>query len=94
MQPRKAPSKSSSAVIHEFPSGIQKLPPVEQIQGVQLQRSAFAAERKVYIEYSDRNNGWHELEMPLSDAMYLLSLLCQIERDAGLPARSEPLPDE
>ena len=77
-----------------FASSRNQLPPVDQIQGVQLQRSAVASERKVFIEYTDSGNEWHELEMPLLDAMYLMTLLHQIERESGFMPLQEPLPDE
>ena len=82
------------AHVLSFTSSRNQLPPVDQIQGVQLQRSAVPSERKVFIEYTDCANEWHELEMPLPDAMYLMTLLHQIERECGFMPLEEPLPDE
>ena len=92
MLPKKSPA--AAAKVLEFTSSPNKLPPVEQVRGVTLQRSALESERKVFVEYTDRTNDWHELEMPLRDAMYLLGLLRQIERESGLDSLNEPLPDE
>ena len=90
---KKAPEKAAAKVI-PFTSNLNQLPLVDQIQGVQLQRSAVQSERKVFIEYTDPANEWHELEMPLADAMYLMTLLHQIERECGFVPLNEPLPDE
>ena len=84
----------ASARIHPFVSGVNKLPPAKQIEGVQLQRSSLPLDRKVFIEYTDKKNEWHELELPFLDAMYLLDLLRQIERESGFNHGNEPLPDE
>lgn len=92
---KRAPTKARiPAHVLPFTPNRNQLPPVDQIQGVQLQRSAVASERKVFIEYTDRGNEWHELEMPLPDAMYLMTLLHQIERESGFMPLEEPLPDE
>ena len=92
---KRAPAKAPiPARILPFTSSRNQLPPVSQIQGVQLQRSAVQSEQKVFIEYTDAGNEWHELEMPLADAMYLMTLLHQIERECGFMPLEEPLPDE
>jgi len=89
---KKAPVKAAKVL--SFTSNLNPLPAVDQIQGVQLQRSAVQLDRKVFIEYTDAANEWHELEMPLADAMYLMTLLHQIERESGFVPLNEPLPDE
>ena len=93
---RKRASAKAPIQAHVLPfaSSRNQLPPVDQIQGVQLQRSAVPSQRKVFIEYTDCANEWHELEMPLPDAMYLMTLLHQIERECGFMPLEEPLPDE
>ena len=84
---KKAPVKAAKVL--SFTSNLNPLPAVDQIQGVQLQRSAVQLD-----EYTDAANEWHELEMPLADAMYLMTLLHQIERESGFVPLNEPLPDE
>lgn len=90
----KVPPKSASPLTARPVTTINQLPAVDQIERVHYERSSLPSETRVFVEYTDRQNEWHELEIPLPDAMYLLNLLRQIEREAGFNTANEPLPDE
>jgi len=71
-------------------SGANQLPAVGRIQiltrseGFDYQRMA------VTLKYTDRSNGWHQVEMPFLDAMYLLNLLKAMQQDVGYALPEDP----
>jgi len=67
-----------------------KLPDVDRIQGLRHQGPAHLREGKVIVQYTDAGEEWHDLNMSLGDAMYLLSLLKSLQLNLGLPFPDDP----
>lgn len=65
---------------------MQTLPPVGRIQGVVLRPGASHQTSAVSLQYSTHNRegfGDYELVIPFLDAMYLLNVLRDLERETG-----------
>lgn len=69
-------------------SGINLLPAVGHIQGVVLRKAGRPEDSICVLQYTDHNDKWHEIEIPVLDALYLLNLLSGMERDNGLHQRN------
>lgn len=69
------------------------LPAVGRIEGVQYLKSPLKdpVADKVEVQYTDQSQRWHSLTMPALDALYLLNLLEQLAKSAGIDhLRREP----
>jgi hypothetical protein len=72
---------------------MQKLPPVGRIQSVQLSGGPAFDQSVVTVQYTVHNRsalGDHELTMPFLDAMYLLNILRDLEKETGFDAKNRP----
>lgn len=69
---------------------VNKLPDVGRIQGLSRTAGFDVPKIVVSLQYTDRSNGWHELEMPFLDAMYLLNCLRAIQQDVGYAMPDDP----
>jgi len=61
---------------------LKKLPTVGRVLGARLEPSGPHGQWVVFVQYRSRSNELCELEMPLGDAMYLLTALREIEKDS------------
>ena len=75
-------------MVHSF----HLLPSVGRIQSVVLIPDLDPTKAKVDLQYTDRNNEWCQVEMPLLDALYLLTLLEGMSREQGLDYLRQPPP--
>ena len=57
------------------------LPVVGRIQGAMLEPRGTPERMVVLVQYNSQKGELCELEMPLGDAMYLLNILREIEKD-------------
>lgn len=69
---------------------VNKLPGVGRIQGLARTEGFDVPNIQVSLQYTDRSNGWHEVEMPFLDAMYLLNLLKAMQQDVGYAMPEDP----
>jgi hypothetical protein len=69
---------------------VNKLPDVGRIQGLTRTAGFDVPRIVVSLQYTDRSNGWHEVEMPFLDAMYLLNLLKAMQQDVGFAMPDDP----
>lgn len=69
---------------------VNKLPAVGRIQGLARTDGFDVPNIQVSLQYTDRSNGWHEVEMPFLDAMYLLNLLKAMQQDVGYAMPEDP----
>ncbi len=61
----------------------KKLPTMREIRGADLMPYPEPERRIVYIEYNGTDGSCYEVEMPLQQAMYLLTHLKRIQGDTG-----------
>jgi hypothetical protein len=62
-----------------------KLPVVGRIQGGLLEARGTSGQTAVLVQYSSHTGELYELEMPFGDAMYLLNMLREMEKDSQKP---------
>jgi hypothetical protein len=71
--------------INQEHSMVHHLPDAARIQGLLLNKSAPRHEDWYFqIQYSDDNDVWHEIKMPMLDGLYLLNLLRAAEKEQHL----------
>ena len=62
-----------------------RLPDMKRMQGILLNKAAPNHEDWYFqIQYTDANDAWHELKVPLMDGLYLLNLLRAAEKEQHL----------
>lgn len=69
---------------------VNKLPVVGHMQGLRHTGGAHLKEGRVFLQYTDEQENWQEIEMQLGDAMYLLSLLKGLQLNLGIPFPDDP----
>jgi hypothetical protein len=72
---------------------MEQLPPVGRIQSVQLSGGPAFPDSVVSLQYSVHNSeglGDYELRIPFLDAMYLLNVLRDLEKQTGFDAQKKP----
>lgn len=69
---------------------VNVLPAVGRIQGLTRSEGFDVPKIAVQLQYTDRSNGWHQVEMPFLDAMYLLNLLKALQQDVGFSMPDDP----
>ena len=62
---------------------IKKLPTVKRINGADFMPYPEPEKRIVHIEYDGTDGSCYEVEMPLRQAMYLLTFLIRLKKDSG-----------
>lgn len=62
---------------------MQTLPPVDRIQGAVLRPGRTHKESAVLLQYTDHRQAEYELVIPFFDAIYLLNVLREVERQSG-----------
>jgi hypothetical protein len=67
---------------------VEKLPPVGRILGASLEPQPTPQDSRLRIKYESRTGGTCELEVPFLDAMYLLNILRQIEKDTNFGSQN------
>jgi hypothetical protein len=66
-------------------SMVHRLPDAARVQGIVLNKSAQRHEDWYFqIQYTDDKDVWHELKVPMLDALYLLNLLRAAEKEQHL----------
>lgn len=66
-------------------SPVITLPPVHRIEGISAPPPGADLQREqVRLQYTDQAGTWHQVDMPAMDALYLLNLLEQWSKEAGL----------
>lgn len=64
---------------------VKRLPDVARIQGMLLNREADNHREWFFkIQYTDTQEVWHEVKVPMLDALYLLNMLRQAEKEQHL----------
>jgi len=68
-------------------SKLTKLPPVGRIQGAALEARGTPDQQvlMVVLQYNSRTGELCEVEMPFGDAIYLLNILREMEKDSQKP---------
>jgi hypothetical protein len=75
------------------PSMVNRLPPAARIQGISLDKGARRHEDwTIKVQYTDAADAWHELSMPMLDALHLLNLLRTAESEQALGLWNRPPP--
>ena len=71
---------------------VRSLPPVGRIEGVLYQSPGGPdpSKGRALVQYTDPTGQWHQLEVPVLDALYLLNLLEQMSREAHLDHLRRP----
>lgn len=69
---------------------VNVLPAVGRIRGLTRSEGFDYQNMAVKLQYTDRSNTWHEVEMPFLDAMYLLNLLKAMQQDVGYAMPEDP----
>ena len=72
---------------------MQALPPVGRIQGVELSGGPAFRDSVVSVQYSAHNRegyGDYDLRIPFLDAMYLLNVLREFEKQTGFDKQNPP----
>ncbi len=72
---------------------VTKLPDVAKVEGFILNKRATLQESSVTLQYSDHNNVWYEMEIPLDGALYLLHLLLIMSAEQDYEPLSQPPPE-
>lgn len=62
-----------------------KLPVVGRVQGAVLEARGTPGQMVVLVQYTSHKGELCELEMPFGDAMYLLNILREMEKDSQKP---------
>lgn len=55
---------------------MRKLPKAERIEGIRVESAATTERCRTLLQYTDHQEGWHEIEMPLSGLARLYTLVC------------------
>ncbi len=63
---------------------VTRLPDVDWIRGAALEGRATPQESQVRVQYSDHKDDLFEVWMPFPAAMYLLDILQQMKKEAGI----------
>ncbi len=62
---------------------VTKLPDVAKIEGFILNKCDIPQNSTVSLQYSDHSNTWHEMEIPLTEALRLLNFLEKMSGEQG-----------
>lgn len=65
---------------------VHLLPPVHHFEGLLFDHPGGSNPRlgPLRLQYTDLKGGWHQLEVPAMEALYLLNMLEQWSKDEGL----------
>lgn len=69
---------------------INVLPAVGRIQGASGPNQYSGQSDMMQIQYTDHSGSWHQIDMNMGDAMYLLCLLRSIQLDCGIDLPDDP----